>query len=220
MNKVSFVCSPCWKRKVTDEMGEGSGANRRPAHHLKNKRTTMSRRKKERPVRQPRTDPRRRRLAWLMLFLLIPIAIGLLLTQIPKNRTMEKGFRFTKEGELSFVRPGSGEVYRTIDIEIAEDELEIRRGLMWRREMSDEQGMLFIMDRAEPQSFWMLNTYLALDIIFIDDDRRILNIEQDTQPESLDPIRSQGDARYVLEVVAGFAEQFGVQVGDEVVWQE
>lgn len=176
----------------------------------------MTKKRKKKKKRHPDS---RQRLAWLMLLLLIPIAGGIIWMSIPKKPAMDQeGFQFTKEGELSFVRPATGDTLATIDVEVADDELEIQRGLMWRREMEDNQGMLFLMEVAEPQSFWMLNTYLPLDIIFVDENRRILNIAENTRPESLDPIRSTGDALYVVEVLAGFSERYGLQPGDEIVF--
>jgi len=85
--------------------------------------------------------------------------------------------------------------------------------------MEDDQGMLFIMEQSEPQSFWMRNTYVPLDILFISEDRRILNVRENAQPQSLSPQTSQGDAKYVLEVIGGLTDRLGVKAGDQISFQ-
>lgn len=167
-----------------------------------------------------KADPKRRRLGIIMLLLAIPVLIGLLITSLPKSahRSEIAGPQFTKQGELAFIN-SQGESIRKIDIEVKQNDLDRQQGMMWRKSMDDTQGMLFIMDRAEPQSFWMLNTYLSLDIIYVDEHFRILNIAKNTQPQSLDPVYSKGDALYVVEVIAGFCDKFGVQPGDSIQFE-
>lgn len=178
-------------------------------------RKSQKRPKKKR--RQPES-PKRRLAAWILLILAIPIIIGLIWTVIPKKSKQMSGPTFQKEGTLEFIDE-SGEVIAGIDIEIAADDLERERGLMWRRNMEPDQGMLFIMDRSEPQSFWMLNTYLALDIIFVDAERKIVNIASNTKPQSLDPVRSTGPAKYVVEVLGGYCAEKGVEAGDSIAFE-
>lgn len=126
---------------------------------------------------------------------------------------------FTKEGELSFVSAETGEAIRKIDIEKAESDQERQQGLMYRRNMTDSQGMLFIMGKEGPQSFWMHNTYIPLDIIFVDASKTILNIHQNARPRSDTPLPSVGDALYVVEVIGGFTQAYGVKPGDKIDWQ-
>lgn len=90
---------------------------------------------------------------------------------------------------------------------------------MYRRNMSDTQGMLFIMDVAAPQSFWMRNTYIPLDIIFVDENNTILNIHQNARPRSESPLPSEGNAKYVVEVIGGFTQAYGIKPGDKIQWQ-
>ena len=108
---------------------------------------------------------------------------------------------------------------RAIDIEVKKEELDRSTGMMWRRSMEENQGMLFIMDRPEPQSFWMRNTYIPLDIIFVDENLRILNIRANAQPGSLQSQSSVGDALYVVEVIGGFCAQYGIEADDEIRYQ-
>ena len=93
------------------------------------------------------------------------------------------------------------------------------RGLMFRTELGDNEGMLFPSDVPQPRSFWMKNTPLSLDIIFIGPDGRIANIAADTVPYSLDSVTSIGPASAVLELRAGRAKAMGIVAGDRVVYQ-
>jgi uncharacterized membrane protein (UPF0127 family) len=101
-------------------------------------------------------------------------------------------------------------------VEIADTEEERARGLMFRESLGDDRGMLFDFDPPEPVSFWMRNTIVSLDIIFIGVDGRILNIADHTVPYSEAGIPSRGVARGVLEIRAGRAEALGIRPGDRV----
>jgi hypothetical protein len=104
----------------------------------------------------------------------------------------------------------------TFFAEIADDDPERTRGLMFRREMAREHGMLFEFDSPEPLSFWMRNTHLSLDLIFIGPDGRVLNIAERATPYSDAPIPSTGPASGVLEINAGLSRELGVAPGDRV----
>ncbi|MEO1412133.1 MAG: DUF192 domain-containing protein [Bacteroidota bacterium] len=131
----------------------------------------------------------------------------------PSSRTTA----FKKEGSLTISKP-SGELVKAIDIEIAAGETERNLGLMYRRSLPEDSGMLFLMDRNEEQSFWMKNTYLSLDIIYINEQKEVVSIAEGTTPLSEAPIPSNGKARYVLEVIAGYCQAVGIEVGDRVNW--
>lgn len=125
---------------------------------------------------------------------------------------------FTKEGEVSFVRKNTNETIKRIDVEIADNDAERSKGLMYRSTMPDSLGMLFIFEGSEPQSFWMKNTLISLDIIYVDENKTIVTIQPNTKPLSEDPIPSYRNAQYVVEVVAGFCERHGIKEGDKVVF--
>ncbi|MFT7121659.1 MAG: uncharacterized membrane protein (UPF0127 family) [Neolewinella sp.] len=125
---------------------------------------------------------------------------------------------FIDDGDLAIYRNSADEPLSELDIEIAGDVASIRQGLMWRREMEADQGMLFLMRNEEPQSFWMKNTYIPLDIIFINAAKEIVTIRRNTKPMSLDQVTSELPAAYVLEVNAGYADLHGVKVGDSLDW--
>lgn len=92
------------------------------------------------------------------------------------------------------------------------------RGLMFRTELGDFEGMIFPSPVPQLRSFWMKNTPLSLDIIFVGPDGRVLNIAADTVPYSLDSVTSNGPASAVLELRAGRAKALGIVPGDRVVY--
>jgi uncharacterized membrane protein (UPF0127 family) len=102
-------------------------------------------------------------------------------------------------------------------VEMAITPEEQARGLMFRRELPEKQGMLFDFKREQPTSFWMKNTYVPLDMIFIRADGRILNIAENTVPLSEALVPSSGPVRAVLEVIAGTTKKLGIAAGDRVV---
>jgi uncharacterized membrane protein (UPF0127 family) len=102
-------------------------------------------------------------------------------------------------------------------VEMALTPEEQARGLMFRRELPEKQGMLFDFKREQPTSFWMKNTYIPLDMIFIRADGRILNIAENTVPLSEALVSSTGPVRAVLEVIAGTTKKLGIAAGDRVV---
>ncbi len=127
-------------------------------------------------------------------------------------------FDFTKEGELTFQDP-EGKFISQIEIEIANDMVERAVGLMYREKMKLNQGMLFVFPEETWQSFWMKNTVLSLDIIFVNKKMEIVTIHKNTTPFSEQSYPSTGKAIYVVEVNAGYTDQFGIVEGDKISWR-
>src|SRR5207342_2672593 len=102
------------------------------------------------------------------------------------------------------------------------DEAERARGLMFRDAMAADHGMLFIHDSEEPQSYWMKNTKIPLDILYFDHARRLVSAQQGVPPcsagDQCPPFPSDGNALYVLELNAGTAQALGVKAGDSLVF--
>jgi uncharacterized membrane protein (UPF0127 family) len=103
-------------------------------------------------------------------------------------------------------------------VEVARDEMEQAKGLMFRTQMGANEGMIFPMVPSRLASFWMKNTVIPLDIIFIGADRRILNVAANAVPYSETPIPSWGKAGAVLELNGGRAAALGIVAGDRVDW--
>ena len=123
--------------------------------------------------------------------------------------------QFTKEGELTFFSKNNKTII-TIDIEIPDTLEEITRGLMDRRIMADTEGMLFVHDKFESRFFWMKNTHIPLDMIFVDKKMQVVKIEKHTTPLSEDLITVPEGTRYTIEVNAGFCDQHGIKIGDSI----
>lgn len=101
-------------------------------------------------------------------------------------------------------------------VEVVATDEERQKGLMFRKELPEGKGMLFDFKVDAPVSFWMRNTYVSLDMIFIRGDGRIANIAENTEPLSERMVPSAGPVRGVLEVVAGTARKLGIRPGDRV----
>ncbi|WP_394970441.1 DUF192 domain-containing protein [uncultured Croceitalea sp.] len=121
---------------------------------------------------------------------------------------------FTKEGGLSIFKKDS--LLVNLDIEIADTDYERETGLMHRTSMKESQGMLFIQKELKVQNFYMKNTVIPLDLIFIDDNLNIVSFQENTKPFNESSLSSQVPAKYVLEVNAGLAEKWLLEVGDSI----
>ncbi|MDT8346799.1 MAG: DUF192 domain-containing protein [Flavobacteriaceae bacterium] len=102
--------------------------------------------------------------------------------------------------------------------EIADDDYQRETGLMYRKKMNENQAMLFVFENEASRGFYMKNTLLSLDIIFIDTEKRIVNIHKHAQPLSEKTLYSEAPAQYVLEVKAGLSEAWGLAPGNKVSW--
>jgi hypothetical protein len=102
------------------------------------------------------------------------------------------------------------------EVEIAETPDQRAQGLMFRRQMAADAGMLFLFGRAEERAMWMKNTLIPLDMLFIDETGRIVRIEERTVPHSLRAIVSGGPVSAVLELNAGTASRLLIKPGDQV----
>ncbi|WP_417450804.1 DUF192 domain-containing protein [Kordiimonas sp.] len=101
-------------------------------------------------------------------------------------------------------------------VELALDDQQRAHGLMYRETLAPDRGMLFVFDESAPRSFWMRNTYIPLDIIFIRSDGRILNIVRKARPRTDTPRQSVGAAVAVLEIAGGRAAELGIIAGHYV----
>jgi uncharacterized protein len=104
----------------------------------------------------------------------------------------------------------------SFSVELATNDAERERGLMFRKELPEGRGMLFDFEREAPVAFWMHNTYIPLDMIFIRADGSILRIAENTEPLSDRLVPSGGPVRAVLEVIGGTARRLGIAPGDKV----
>lgn len=134
------------------------------------------------------------------------------------NETMPEP-KFQKEGELYFQSAAGGKAISKIDIEKAETEVERQMGLMFRKSMPEDQGMLFVFEANEPQAFWMRNTYIPLDIIFVDENGVINTIHENAKTLNDTSLPSSAPSKFVVEVNGGYAQRHGIKVGDKINWR-
>ena len=159
--------------------------------------------------------------ALLFMFVIQP-----LLTSKPSGGSIQRSPKadkpteipFTHEGTLWFIQP-EGDTLKTLDLEIADNDYERQRGLMDRFNMSEDQSMLFIFNQERPQSFWMKNTHLSLDIIYVGSNLEIVSIQKNTTPYSTKSLPSEGNAQYVVEVIGGFCDKYGIGKGTRIAYE-
>jgi uncharacterized protein len=175
-----------------------------PASHNKNARKSFGRK----PTK----------LEIVGIIAVIIVAIALLFSNVFQHNPKNNQYTFRKDGELSFV-DSTGKNLVKIDIEIAGNDFDRELGLMFRKSMEMKQGMLFIFPEESIQSFWMRNTEISLDMIFVNKERQIVTIAKNTTVLSDQTYRSTKPAEYVVEVDAGFCNNFNVKVGDEIKWK-
>jgi uncharacterized protein len=125
---------------------------------------------------------------------------------------------FVKQGEVSF-EDKEKKLVKGIDVEIADTDDKRHTGLMFRESMEDNQGMLFIFPREEPQGFYMRNTIIPLDIIFINSKGLIVKIYKNTTPFSEEDLPSIKPILYVVEVNGGFSDKYKIKEGDMIEWR-
>ena len=123
---------------------------------------------------------------------------------------------FTKEGDLEILENSSDSILVRLNIEIAESDYETQTGLMYRKGMEDNQGMLFIFPDEAMHSFYMKNTQFPLDLIFIKADSTIGSIQENAKPYDEQGLSSKVPVQFVLEVNAGLSEKWDLGIGDKV----
>ena len=139
-------------------------------------------------------------------------------TSCKKERKIIKPLKmeFKKEGELTLFKSNSDSVITIFDIEIADNDYERQTGLMHRSSMEDNQAMLFVFPDLRLRSFYMKNTLIPLDIIYIDDHNKIVSLQKNAKPLNEASLPSNIPAKYVLEINAGLTQTLPLKVGDRM----
>jgi uncharacterized membrane protein (UPF0127 family) len=104
----------------------------------------------------------------------------------------------------------------TFKVEIADTPSKRELGLQYRKQLAADRGMLFVFPYEKEQSFWMKNTPIALDLIFINKEQKIVGIIEEAVPFSLEPRSVRVPSRFVLEINGGLSRRYGIQNGDSV----
>lgn len=173
--------------------------------------------KKQNHVKGKITDQKKIYYAVGVIAIIAVYVISFIIPTKTDQSTEETEYKFMKEGSLTFTDSLNNPITK-IDLEIADTDFDRQLGLMFRKSMETNQGMLFIFPVQETLSFWMRNTYLPLDMIFVNADKKIVTIHKNTKILSDLSYASTEPAQYVVEVVAGFTDKFSVKVGDKINW--
>ena len=128
-----------------------------------------------------------------------------------------------KQTEVQFKKEAELIIFKTIDstqialdIEIADTDFDIQTGLMYRNSMETKQGMLFVFDDVSERFFYMKNTKIPLDIIYIDENKKIVSFQKNAKPFDESSLPSNAPAKYVLEVNANMVDTWAINVGDKI----
>lgn len=127
---------------------------------------------------------------------------------------------FKKEGELKLYKSQSDSLIVKLDIEIADNDYDVQTGLMYRNSMQDDRGMLFVFPTMQKRYFYMRNTKIPLDLIYLDQNKNIVSFQENAKPFDESSLPSQVPAQYVLEVNAGLAEKWLLEIGDRMEFTE
>jgi uncharacterized membrane protein (UPF0127 family) len=123
---------------------------------------------------------------------------------------------FKKEGELTLYKSKTDSIITKLDIEIADTDYDVQTGLMYRNSMKQDQGMLFVFPAMRERFFYMKNTRIPLDLIYLDNNKLIVSFQENANPLDESSLPSEVPAKYVLEVNAGFTENWRLEVGDRI----
>lgn len=126
---------------------------------------------------------------------------------------------FTKEGNLDIFKKETDSIITQLNIEFAESEYETQTGLMYRRRMENTEAMLFIFPDVAMHSFYMKNTAIPLDIIFIDEKMNIVSFQENAEPFNENGLSSRVPVKYVLEVNAGLVKEWSLAIGDQIAFE-
>ena len=148
--------------------------------------------------------------------LLVAILSFINLSQKKKAKVSNK-LEYKLEKEVSFISSSSGNFLSSLWVEIAETPYEQSKGLMYRNYMPDSVGMLFIYPGSEERSYWMQNTRISLDIIYVNDKMEIVSAYEFTIPYSEEGLPSHEVCKYVIETNAGYMQEYGIAIGDRII---
>lgn len=123
---------------------------------------------------------------------------------------------FKTEGKLDMYAATTKNLIASFDIEFAEDSYEIQTGLMNRNSLENNQAMLFVFPDVKMRSFYMKNTLISLDIIYIDASKKVISIQRNTRPMDETSLSSEAPAKYVLEINGGLSDKLQIIKGDSI----
>ncbi len=147
---------------------------------------------------------------WIPL-LLLTVSIGMIVVGM-----RQEGFATQGQGQAHFQFVRNQQAYATVALEIAETPEALQQGLMYRTSLAPSTGMLFRFQEEAPRSFWMRNTLISLDMLFLTANGTIITIHEKTQTQSDQSYSSTQPAQYGMELPAGTVQALGIRLGDRV----
>ncbi|AUP78367.1 hypothetical protein C1H87_06450 [Flavivirga eckloniae] len=152
-----------------------------------------------------------------LLIFIISSGLALSLSSCKKDK------KIIKQTEVAFKKEGEFIIFKSIDstqikldIEIADTDFDIQTGLMYRNSMDKNRGMLFVFEDERERFFYMKNTKIPLDLIYINEKKNIVSFQKNAKPFDESSLPSTFPAKYVLEINAGLVDTWGISVGDSI----
>lgn len=161
-----------------------------------------------------KNSPFRARLLWGGIPALVALAAGLWLLLDPSPSAPVFG-----QAEISIQRVGGGNPL-LLRVELAETPAQLAYGLMFRRSLAEDAGMLFLFAEEKPIAMWMKNTYIPLDMLYFRADGTVTKIIRNAEPLSRTMLPSEIAVKGVLELSAGAVARLGLQVGDRLIYTD
>jgi uncharacterized membrane protein (UPF0127 family) len=152
---------------------------------------------------------------------LIILGLYSLLTSCKPDQEKEmrsRDWTFEPEATLHLINKNNDTI-KSLQVELADTDYSIQLGMMYRDELTEDQGMLFVFKEATPRFFYMKNTDIPLDIIFVTTDKLVDSYSLNAQPKDETLLKSSGAAQYVLEVKSGMVEKWGLTEGTRLTWE-
>lgn len=146
------------------------------------------------------------------VFIVILVAAGILGYKY-YNDVYSDNIKFGM-GNLTIIKKDGEKI--ELNVQVADTFNARAQGLMFVKELGENEGMLFIFEREEMRKMWMENTYIPLDMLFVNSDKVIFNFKENAKPLSREMIYSVGPALYVVEFNAGFVKRHGIKPGDKI----
>ena len=156
----------------------------------------------------------------LKILIILCIALFLSACKEQKQNIESTEVPFKKEGTLTIYKAATDSIVTTLNIEIADTDYDVQTGLMYRNSMQKNQGMLFVFPTMQERFFYMKNTRIPLDLIYLDNHKQIVSFQENAKPFDETSLPSRVPAQYVLEINAGLSEKWLLEVGDRIEYTE
>ncbi len=153
----------------------------------------------------------------ILVFVIVALIIVFYKSSESDKTKLTPKEKYKLEARVNFISSNGKDTLSVLWVEVADTPYEHSKGLMYRFNMPDTVGMLFIYPDSQERSYWMQNTRMSLDIIYIDNKMRIISVYEFTIPFSEDGLPSNGPSKYVIETNAGYIEENGIEPGGYIL---